>query len=292
MPLQTGWKPRLGAVLLEGDEQQRCEFTVWAPEARAVDLHLLGESERYVSMARGDKGYFHAVVNGVTPGQPYLYRLNGESEYPDPAARSMPDGVQGASAVVDREFNWSAWGGVPIDDYIIYELHIGTFSPEGTYLGAIPLLDHLVELGVTAVELMPVNHFAGARGWSYDGVLLFAPHNAYGTPQDFKRLIDACHQRGLAVILDVVYNHFGPVGNTMNSFGPYMTEKYRTPWGAGMNFDDRYSDEVRAYFGENALYWIHEFHLDALRLRKQAQRKRKRCHRRHRRSLRHGSCPP
>ncbi|MBK8032422.1 MAG: malto-oligosyltrehalose trehalohydrolase [Chloroflexi bacterium] len=266
MPLQTGWKPRLGAVLLEGDEQQRCEFTVWAPEARSVDLHLIGEPDRYVSMAHGDKGYFHAVVNGITAGQQYLYRLNGEGEYPDPAARAMPDGVHGPSAVVERDFNWSEWSGLPIDDYIIYELHIGTFSPEGTYLGAIPHLDHLVELGVTAVELMPVNQFAGTRGWSYDGVLLFAPHNTYGTPHDFKSLIDACHQRGLAVILDVVYNHFGPVGNTMHNFGPYMTDKYRTPWGAGMNFDDMYSDEVRAYFSENALYWIHEFHLDALRL--------------------------
>ncbi len=270
MPMQAEWKPKLGAVPIAGDSQQHCEFLVWSPEAKTIDLHLIAREEsgtdRYVPMARIDKGYFRVVVAGVTPGQRYLYRLDGAAEYPDPAARSMPDGVHGASEVVALDFAWSDWDGLAIDDYIIYELHLGTFSPEGTYLGAIPLLDHLVELGVTAIELMPVNQFAGGRGWSYDGVLMFAPHNTYGSPQDFKRLIDACHQRGLAVILDVVYNHFGPEGNYVNHFAPYVTDKYKTPWGAGMNFDDMYSDEVREYFIENALYWIHEFHLDGLRL--------------------------
>lgn len=265
MPMQTEWKPKLGAF--PADDGQ-WEFVVWSPEARTVDLRLIGANDRVVPMARGDQGYFRAKVEGVQSGQRYRYRLNGGDEYPDPAGRSMPDGIDGASEVVALDFPWTDhdWRGIALQDYIIYELHLGTFSPEGTYLGAIPLLDHLVELGITAVEIMPVNQFAGRHGWGYDGVFMFAPHNAYGAPQEFKQLVDACHRHGLAVILDVVYNHFGPLGNVMNQFAPYMTDKYKTPWGAGMNFDDMYSDQVREYFIENAIYWTHEFHLDALRL--------------------------
>ncbi len=266
MPFQTEWKPKLGAFPAENNNY---EFIVWSPLAKTVDLHLIAShDDRYVPMARIDKGYFRAVVEDVKPGQRYRYRMNGADEYPDPAARSMPEGVHGTSEVVPFDYSWndSTWNGIDISEYIIYEMHIGTFSPEGTYLGAIALLDHLVELGITAVELMPVNQFPGTRGWSYDGVFMFAPHNTYGTPDDFKRLIDECHQRSIAVILDVVYNHFGPEGNYVNNFAPYITEKYKTPWGAGINFDDMYSDDVREYFIENTLYWLHEFHLDALRL--------------------------
>lgn len=262
------WTPTLGALLQADSQVQGCTFTVWSPQAQTVDLHLIGEHDRYVPMTALDKGYFCVVVDGVTPGQRYRYRLDGGDELADPAGRWMPDGINGASAVAARDFAWTdgEWRGLALHDYILYELHIGTFSPEGTYRGAVALLDHLVELGVTAIEIMPVNQFSGRHGWGYDGVYAFAPHNAYGTPDDLKRLIDACHGRGLAVILDVVYNHFGPEGNYMSKFAPYTTDHYRTPWGAAINFDGAYSDEVREYFIENALYWIDEFHIDALRL--------------------------
>ncbi|MBE2267877.1 MAG: malto-oligosyltrehalose trehalohydrolase [Anaerolinea sp.] len=267
MPIQPEWQPKLGARFVDGAGSS-CEFVVWSPLARTIDLHLLGATDRFVPMAQIDKGYFRAVVDGLPAGQRYRYRVNEGEEFPDPAGRWMPEGVSGASAVAASDFAWTdgGWRGLDIDDYIIYELHLGTLSTEGTYVSAIPLLDYLVELGITAVEIMPVAQFPGARGWSYDGVYLFAPHNTYGTPDDFKRLIDACHQRGLAVILDVVYNHFGPEGNCVTNFAPYTTDKYRTPWGAAINFDDMHSDEVREFYIENALYWIHEFHIDALRL--------------------------
>ena len=259
------WQPTLGAILRE---ENCCEFCVFAPRAKAVDVHLLGENERYISMARIENGYFRAVIEDVIPGQLYLYRLDGSLELPDPASRSQPDGVKGASQVVDRRYIWreEAWAGLPFKDYIIYEVHIGTYSPEGTYLGAIPHLDELVELGVTAVEFMPVAQFPGAWGWSYDGVFLFAPHNTYGTPDDFKALIDACHERGLAIILDVVYNHFGPEGNVLPQYADYTRPIYKGPWGDAVNVDGAYSDEIRKFFIENAIFWINEYHIDALRL--------------------------
>ncbi len=187
---------------------------------------------------------------------------------PDPASYYQPDGVDGASQVVDRRYIWrdEGWIGNRLRDYLIYELHIGTYSPLGTFQGAIPFLDELVELGITAVELMPVAQFPGAAGWSYDGVFLFAPQNSYGTPNDFKALVDACHARGISVILDVVYNHFGPEGNCLPHYAPYTRPIYKGPWGDAVNVDGPYSDEVRAFFIENAFYWLHEFHIDALRL--------------------------
>ena len=268
MPTQTEWKPKLGALLVSGEETSRCEFTIWAPEAKTVEVHLLGDDDRYLPMARVERGYYRAVVDHIAPGQRYLYRLNGEAEYPDPASRYQPDGVTGASEVVSLSYDWTdgGWTGHALRDYIIYEMHIGTFTPDGTYLAAIPCLDHLVELGVTAVEIMPVNQFPGTRGWSYDGVFHFAPQHNYGKPEDFKQLIDACHARGLSVILDVVYNHFGPEGNVATYFAPYTTDHYKTPWGEAINMDGAHSDEVREFFIENALYWFHEFHVDALRL--------------------------
>ena len=268
MPTRSEWKPKLGALLMSGDETNRCEFVVWAPEATTVEVHLLGDDDRFIPMARGERGYYRAVVDHIAPGQRYRYRLDGGVEYPDPATRSQPDGVAGASEVVSLHFDWidGGWSGHELRDYIIYELHIGTFTPEGTYLAAISRLNHLVELGVTAVEFMPVNQFPGTRGWSYDGIFPFAPQHSYGRPEDFKRLVDACHAHGLAVILDVVYNHFGPEGGVASNFAPYTTDHYKTPWGEAINMDGAHSDEVREYFIENALYWFHEFHIDALRL--------------------------
>jgi maltooligosyltrehalose trehalohydrolase len=259
------WQPTLGAVL--GDENC-CEFRVFAPRAKAVDVHLYGDEDRFVSMASIENGYFRAVVEGVIPGQLYTYRLDGKEDVPDPVSRYQPQGVKGPSAVLDRRYIWreEAWEGLPFKDYIIYEIHIGTFSPLGTYLGAIDYLDELVELGITAVEFMPVSQFPGEWGWSYDSIYLFAPHNTYGTPNDFKALIDACHERGFSVILDVVYNHFGPEGNSLPYYADYTRPIYKGPWGDAVNVDGPYSDEIRKFFIENAIFWLNEYHVDALRL--------------------------
>jgi maltooligosyltrehalose trehalohydrolase len=188
---------------------------------------------------------------------------------PDPRSASQPAGVHGASRIVAHEaFGWTdaAWRPGVLTDAIIYELHVGTFSPEGTFDGVAARLDHLVDLGITHVELMPVNAFPGAHGWGYDGVALFATHAPYGGPDGLKRLVDACHARGLAVLLDVVYNHLGPDGNYTGAFGPYQTDKYKTPWGAAVNLDGPGSDEVRRFFVDNALMWLRDFHIDGLRI--------------------------
>lgn len=213
------------------------------------------------------RGYYQVILENIKPGSLYFYRLE-EKERPDPASRSQPQGVQGPSQVIDPNFPWddSNWFGLPLRDYIIYELHVGTFTPEGTFDAIIPHLQELRELGVTAVELMPVAQFPGNRNWGYDGVYPFAAQNSYGGPEGLKKLVNACHRRGLAVILDVVYNHLGPEGNYLGDFGPYFTERYKSPWAPALNFDGPYSDEVRRFFIENALYWITEFHIDALRL--------------------------
>jgi len=254
-----------GAVLLGGG---RCRFRVWAPNARAVQVHLLSPEDRRVPLEPRERGYHEAVVPGVAAGARYRYVLDGGAEYPDPASRLQPEGVHGPSQVVDPEFTWAdaGWRGLGLADHIIYELHVGTFSPEGTFDGVIGELDALVDLGVTAVELMPVAHFAGTRNWGYDGVYLYAVHPAYGGPDGLKRLVDACHRRGLAVILDVVYNHLGPEGNYLAAFGPYFTDRHRTPWGDAINFDGPGSDEVRRWVIDNACRWITEFHIDGLRL--------------------------
>ena len=254
-----------GAVLLAGE---RCRFRVWAPRAHAVEVHLLSPAERRIPLERGERGYYKAVIPGVRAGARYRYVLDRGAEYPDPASRLQPDGVHGPSQVVDPAFTWAdaGWRGLALADHIIYELHVGTFSQEGTFGGVIGELDALVDLGVTAVELMPVAHFSGTRNWGYDGVSLYAVHTAYGGPDGLKRLVDACHRRGLAVILDVVYNHLGPEGNYLAAFGPYFTDRYRTPWGDAVNFDGPDSDEVRRFVVDNACRWIDEFHVDGLRL--------------------------
>lgn len=256
----------LGATYLG---ENRCTFLVWAPFAERVELHLLAPTERLVPLQRDDTGYHAALVEGVAPGARYLYRLDGAKERPDPASRLQPDGVHGPSQVVDpRAYTWQhpAWHGLPLRSLVIYELHVGTFTPEGTFEAIIPHLDELAELGITALELLPVAQFPGARNWGYDGVYPFAVHHAYGGPLGLQRLVDACHQRGLAVVLDVVYNHLGPEGNYLGEFGPYFTDRYRTPWGLALNMDGPDSDEVRRFFLENALEWITHYHIDALRL--------------------------
>jgi len=255
----------LGAVCLDDD---RCGFAVWAPLAGEVEAHIVEPTERYLPLGRGERGYHHAVVEGVRPGSRYVYRLDGLGEYPDPASRLQPAGVHGPSQVVGGGFPWDddGWSGLPLHDYVIYELHVGTYSDEGTFDFAVPHLDELKDLGVTAVELMPVAQFPGNRNWGYDGVYPFAVQHSYGGPEGLKRLVNACHRRGLAVVMDVVYNHLGPEGNYLPKFAPYFTERYRTPWGPALNFDGPDSDEVRRFFVENALYWITEFHVDALRL--------------------------
>jgi maltooligosyltrehalose trehalohydrolase len=215
------------------------------------------------------RGFFNVTVPSVGAGARYLYRLDGYVERPDPASRSQPDGVHGPSEVVDpTEFEWTdgAWFGHTLADYVIYELHVGTFTDEGTFDAIIPHLDGLRELGVTMIELMPVAQFPGSRNWGYDGVAVFAVQDSYGGPDGLRQLVDACHARGLGVILDVVYNHLGPEGNYLRDFGPYFTDHYSTPWGDAVNFDRAGSDQVRAFFIENALHWLDEYHIDAFRL--------------------------
>lgn len=248
-------------------DKKTCRFSVWAPHARAVALHLVAPRDIRVAMESGERGYHQAIVEDVEPGALYFYRL-GDREYPDPASRFQPQGVHGPSQVVSDDFPWQdrCWFGLPLAQYVLYELHVGTYSPEGTFAGILPHLERLRDLGVTALELMPVAQFPGERNWGYDGVYPFAVQNSYGGPVGLKELVDACHRAGLAVVLDVVYNHLGPEGNYFSAFGPYFTERYRTPWGKALNFDGPWSDEVRAYFCANALYWIEEFHIDALRL--------------------------
>jgi maltooligosyltrehalose trehalohydrolase len=261
-------RPRLGAV---PRADGACDFCVWAPRVERMELHLLAPRERIVELAAGERGYYAARVPGVGAGTRYAFRINrqgGQVDRPDPASRFQPEGVHRPSEVVDPAFPWedAAWRGQPLEEYVLYEIHVGTFTPEGTFEAVIPRLDALRDLGVTAIELMPVAQFPGGRNWGYDGVHPFAAQNTYGGPAGLKRLVNACHARGLAVVLDVVYNHLGPEGNYLAEFGPYFTERYRTPWGPAVNFDGAHSDEVRRYFIENALDWVTDFHIDGLRL--------------------------
>jgi maltooligosyltrehalose trehalohydrolase len=244
-----------------------CTFNVWAPNASHVAVRLDHQPEP-IALEKDKDGYHVGAVESVPVGARYKFILNGSVERPDPASRFQPDGVHGASSVVTSTFDWSDqhWFGLPLRDYIIYELHVGTFTRQGTFEAMISRLPELKELGVTAIELMPVAQFPGARNWGYDGVFPFAAQNSYGGPDALKRFVDAAHGHGLAVILDVVYNHLGPEGNSLRDFGPYFTTRYKTPWGEALNFDGEHSDHVRRFFIENALYWQTEFHVDALRL--------------------------
>src|ERR1700733_7543308 len=258
-------KENLGVQLLGEDA---CSFLVWAPHANRVDVCIGEPPARAIPMQAVGGGNFHIVAKGISSGAFYHYRLNNEKERPDPASRYQPRGVHGPSQVVDCWFRWndSRWAGLPLEKYVLYELHVGTFTPQGTFDAIIPRLATLKDLGVTAIELMPVAQFPGERNWGYDGVYPYAVQASYGGPLGLKGLVNACHELEIAVVLDVVYNHFGPEGNYLADFGPYFTDLYKTPWGQAINFDDAQSDEVRRYFIENALEWVTDFHIDSLRL--------------------------
>jgi len=253
-----------GATPLDGSTTR---FVVWAPEKRLVQLHLL-EPDRTLDLEPGPGGY-HTTTTSCAVGTRYRYILEDGREYADPASRCQPEGVHGPSQVVDLKAH--VWRGAtyrprPLWDQVFYELHVGTFSSEGTFDAVAAALDDLCALGVGAIEIMPVAQFPGRRNWGYDGVFPFAVQESYGGYAGLQRLVDACHERNLAVALDVVYNHLGPEGNVLAEFGPYFTDRYRTPWGAAVNFDGPGSDDVRAYFIQNAFQWYREFHIDALRL--------------------------
>jgi maltooligosyltrehalose trehalohydrolase len=242
-------------------------FRVWAPGRRTVEVVVDGR--RPLSMTRLADGTFEVAAAGLAAGTRYQYRLDGDRYRPDPASRFQPEGVHGPSVVVNpASFPWTDEGfrGHDLADLVIYELHVGTFTRAGTFEAAINHLPQLVDLGITAVEVMPVAEFPGSRNWGYDGVHLFAPQSTYGGPRGLRRLVDACHAHGLSVILDVVYNHLGPEGNYLGDFGPYFTDRYRTPWGGALNFDGPDAAGVRRHFVENARTWVREFHMDGLRL--------------------------
>ncbi|MCI0693085.1 malto-oligosyltrehalose trehalohydrolase [candidate division KSB1 bacterium] len=246
-----------------------CEFVVWAPFKTKVELKIILPEEKIIPMQKDEWGYWKATIEGCSSDHLYFYRLDDEKDRPDPASHFQSQGVHGPSQIIDHAaFDWEDenWKGIDLAKMIMYELHVGTFTPEGTFEAIIPRLGALKEIGINAVELMPVAQFPGERNWGYDGVYPFAVQNSYGGPNGLKRLVNACHQNGIAVILDVVYNHLGPEGNYFWAFGPYFTDKYKTPWGKALNFDDVHSDAVRNFFIENALHWFENYHLDAIRL--------------------------
>lgn len=240
-------------------------FATWGPNAHRVEVVL---GNRRVPMRRDDSGWHRCEIN-ARAGDDYAFSLDGGPPRPDPRSAHQPQGIDGPSRLVDHSaFPWTddRWRPPPLAASVLYEVHVGTFTPEGTFRSAIDRLDHLVDVGVTAVEVMPVAQFPGTRGWGYDGVDLYAPHESYGGPHQLKAFIDACHRRGLAVVMDVVYNHLGPVGNYLSEFGPYFTDKYATPWGDGVNFDGPGSDEVRSFFIDNTLMWLRDYHCDGVRI--------------------------
>lgn len=257
---------RAGARLLAAGE---CEFTVWGPGLEKAEVRIVSPTEKLVPMRKDEEGYWKTKVKDVKASARYFYRINGSVDRPDPASNSQPEGVHKASQVVDHSsFKWrdKRWRGEELKKLIMYELHVGTFTPEGTFEAVIPRLKELKETGINAVELMPVAQFPGSRNWGYDGTYPFAAQNSYGGPEGLKKLVDAAHEEGMSVILDVVYNHLGPEGNYLRDFGPYFTNKYNTPWGEAVNFDGENKEGVRNFFVQNMLYWFGEFHIDALRI--------------------------
>jgi maltooligosyltrehalose trehalohydrolase len=250
-------------------ENGKYEFNLWAPFLSKVALKIVSPEEKVIPMEKDNEGYWKTTIAGITSATKYFYLLDDEKARPDPASHFQPEGVHGPSQVIDHDlFRWedSKWNGIPISAMIIYELHTGTFTPEGTFETIIPRLDELKDMGINVLEIMPIAQFPGERNWGYDGVYSFAVQNSYGGPTGFKWLVNECHKRGIAVILDVVYNHLGPEGNYLWDYGHYFTKKYRTPWGDAINFDGAHSNEVRNYFIENALHWFKNYHIDALRL--------------------------
>ncbi|MEW6053966.1 MAG: malto-oligosyltrehalose trehalohydrolase [Nitrospirota bacterium] len=247
----------------------QCRFVVWAPFHEAVELKLVSPVEKIVPMEKTHGGYWELALPDIAENARYFYRLKEGTDMPDPASHFQPEGVHGPSQIVDHgNFRWtdSDWKGIPLSEMVMYELHVGTFTPGGTFDAVIPRLSRLRDMGINAIEIMPVAQFPGERNWGYDGVFPYAVQNSYGGPERLKRLVNECHKHDIAVILDVVYNHLGPEGNYLWDYGPYFTDKYRTPWGMAMNFDDAYSNEVRNFFIENALHWFGNYHIDALRL--------------------------
>jgi maltooligosyltrehalose trehalohydrolase len=242
------------------------EIRVWAPAAHLVELDCGG---LVGAMRRDEAGWWMSDAPSIQHGTDYAFRVDGEGPFPDPRSPWQPNGVHASSRWVDHaRFDWTdaGWRQPPLASAVIYEAHVGTFTPEGTFDSAVDRLDHLVDLGVTHLELMPVAEFPGRRGWGYEGVDLFAPHHAYGGPDALKRLVNECHARGLGVIIDVVYSHLGPCGNYLARFGPYFSDRYRTPWGAAVNFDGPGSDEVRCFCMGNAVMWLRDYHADGLRI--------------------------
>ena len=256
----------IGAQYLQNNNTH---FTVWAPEKETMQVHIVHPTEQKMQMQKDKEGYFHITVENVQPGSRYYFMPDDKKDVPDPASGYQPEDVFGPSEVIDHTaYQWKDrdWRGLPFNDLILYELHVGTFTPEGTFEAIIPFLDDLVDTGINAIELMPINQFSGNRNWGYDATYPYAVHHSYGGPEGLKKLVDACHQKGIAVFLDVVYNHLGPEGNFLSQFGPYFTDKYCTPWGDAFNFDGEWSDGVREYISENPIYWFRNYHIDGLRL--------------------------
>ena len=242
-------------------------FSVWAPRCRSLELVIDARPSR--PMREEGDGLFTITIDNVAAGARYQYRLDGERYRPDPVSRWQPEGVHGPSVIVDgAAFQWTdaRFAGHALADLVFYELHVGTFTAAGTFEAVIPYLDGLADLGVTAIELMPIAEFPGSRNWGYDGVHLYAPQSTYGGPRGLRRLVDAAHARGLSVALDLVYNHLGPEGNYLAEYGPYFTDRYQTPWGSAVNFDGPDAAGVRRHVVENVRYWVREFHVDAFRL--------------------------
>ncbi|WP_029034834.1 malto-oligosyltrehalose trehalohydrolase [Salinimicrobium terrae] len=256
---------KIGAVYIG---HKKVEFCVWAPFAKSLEV-VLKNTQKAIALTKDDQGYWSKSINDVESGTLYKYRLNEQDEFPDPASLSQPEGVNSWSRVVDHSaHSWkdNSWKGRELSDMYIYEVHVGTFTSAGTFEAIIDKLDHLEELGINTIELMPISQFPGKRNWGYDGVYPYAAQDSYGGVSGLKKLIDACHDRGFSILLDVVYNHLGPEGNYISQYGPYFTDKYHTPWGSAINFDDEYSDFVRHHFIQNALMWLEDFHFDGLRL--------------------------
>jgi maltooligosyltrehalose trehalohydrolase len=255
-----------GVKLSEG---RGCTFSVWAPEKEAMILHIVHPFEKEIAMNRDDFGYFSMEIENAGDGCRYFYKPDGEKDIPDPASNFQPEGVHGPSQVVDHSrFRWKdiSWKGIPLKDLVIYEIHVGTFTREGTFEAVIKRLDELTNTGINAIELMPVAQFPGSRNWGYDGVYPFAVQNTYGGPDGLKKLVDVSHRKGIAVILDVVYNHLGPEGNYFPIYGPYFSGKYHVPWGDAINLDEAWSDGVKDFFSANPGHWLENYHIDGLRV--------------------------
>lgn len=245
------------------------EFVVWAPLLSSVQLHLLSPTSRIIPLEKDEQGYFSCSMEGLQDGYCYYFQTRQGIDRADPASHFQPKGVFGPSCLVNHtSFTWedTAWKGQSFDQMIFYEIHVGTFTPEGTFDSAISKLDYLCDLGITAIELMPIAQFPGTRNWGYDGVFPFAVQNSYGGPHGLKKFVNECHKRQICVFLDVVYSHFGPEGNFLSDFMPWSSTSYHSPWGSSVNFDGPYSYGIREYFIQNSLYWLETYHLDGLRI--------------------------